>query len=203
MLTNESLSKYARGDYRGATSDHAHEPLPHHYRGESYSSISPHESWSSQTSEELSNDAASPTGVVREARKPGQKGPPSITTVNAHDAGLERAYLEAMGRTSGLQANIGPEGIVQDDTIYLFKYDVSGVEDTAEQTDQGCLFVHKKLSPIKTKVADVRVNATYRPLLRTLIQQGKDTRHIPAVRSVAKGEGEARVEGIRMLPCKS
>lgn len=202
-LTNESLSKYARADFRGVAGGHGHNQLPHHGRAESYSSISPHESWSSHTSEELSNDTASPTGVVREAKNPGQKTAPAIKTVNAHDAGLERAYLEAMGRGAGVEAKDGHGRIVQDDTIYLFKYDVAGVEDSPEQTDQGCLFVHKKLSPIKTKVADVRVNATYRPLLRTLIQQGKDTRHIPAVRSVAHGEGDARVEGIRMLPCKS
>jgi hypothetical protein len=202
-LTNESLSKYARADFRGTAGGHVHDPQPYHRRAESYASISPHESWSSHTSEELSNDTASPTGVVREARHLGQKGVPSISTVNAHDAGLERAYLEAMGCSQGAQTKDGLGRIVQDDTIYLFKYDVAGLEESADQTHQGCLFVHKKLSPIKTKVADVRVNATYRPLLRTLIQQGKDTRHIPAVRSVAKGEGEARVEGVRMLPCKS
>lgn len=203
-LTNESLSKYNSGEHAGAVNANSCEAVAQHGRAESYSSISPHESWSSQSSGDLSNGMPSPTGVVREAGNVGQKAGPSITTVNAYDAGLERAYMEAMGLKSDGHTSDGRRPSGEDGTIYLFKYDVAGVEDSVEQTDQGCLFVHKKLSPIKTRVADVAVTATYRPLLRTLIQQGKDKdcRHIPAVRSVARGEGEARVEGMRMLPCK-
>lgn len=239
-LTNETLSKYESGDY-GSHRHHvtvAARAMTNHSRAESDMSISPHESWSSLSSGELSG-MPSPTGVVREVqlRPLDQKGlNAKVKVVSAYDAGLEEAYLQAMGVSH-------PSGQRQDDTIYLFKYDVAGVADDrdggnrdldrreAEVGDRrgaelvredaaacnreramdantpstGCLFVHKKLSPIKTKASDVQRTAPYRPLLRTLIQSSKDGvkrdhRHIPAVRSVAKGEGEERMEGIRMLP---
>ena len=223
-LTNESLSKYASGEYGGhvaPSNNAARAPVSNHTRAESDMSISPHESWSSHSSGELSG-MPSPTGVVRCDDRGLCVGKElNVKTISAYDSGLDQAYLLAMGA--------GTEQHRQDDTIYLFKYDVAGVagaregacddgKDDAEMFDRnramhantpskGCLFVHKKLSPIKTRVVDPRVTAPYRPLLRTLIQQSKgkdgvkrDHRHIPAVRSVAKGEGEGRMEGMRMLP---
>lgn len=203
-LTNETLSKHESGDY-GSNRHHIHvaaHAMTNHSRAESETSISPHESWSSLSSGELSG-MPSPTGVVREVqlRPLDQKGlNAKVKVVSAYDAGLEEAYLQAMGVSH-------PSGQRQDDTIYLFKYDVAGVADDRDLMNEqkSCLFVHKKLSPIKTKASDVQRTAPYRPLLRTLIQSSKDGvkrdhRHIPAVRSVAKGEGEERMEGVRMLP---
>jgi hypothetical protein len=120
---------------------------------------SPHESCSSDSSGDMSTGLPSPTGFCEDNR------------------GLEKAYLAAMSNP------------IQDDSIYLIRYDISGEEEY--------YFVHKKLKPIRTKVEDVR-QSNYRPLLRTLIQQSKDTQqHIPAVRNIAR----ANLDGIRMLPC--
>lgn len=97
-----------------------------------------------------------------------------------HDQGLEKAYIAAM-KTK----------LEHDDAVYLYKYEILSQEEGMEY-----FFVHKKLSPIKTKIEDTR-QANYRPLLRTLIQQSKNKhQNIPAVRNVAKD----RMDGMCMVP---
>lgn len=127
---------------------------------------SPHDSFSSDSSGDLSAGLPSPTGFYKDDQY----------------IGLEKAYIAAMSSKEKY-----------DDALYLYKYEILCEEEGME-----CLFVHKKLSPIKTRIEDNR-QANYRPLLRSLIQQSKDKYHnIPAVRSVAKDN----MEGIRMLPHK-
>lgn len=155
-LTHESLEQqklnHAQDSCRNISMDDSRESWA--------DTISPHESCSSDSSEDFSTGLPSPTGFCE-----GNLG------------NLEKAYLAAMSNPA------------QDDSIYLIKYDISGEEEY--------YFVHKKLKPIRTKVEDVR-QGNYRPLLRTLIQQSKDThQHIPAVRNIAR----ANLDGIRMLPC--
>lgn len=100
-----------------------------------------------------------------------------------HYEGLEKAYFTAMKTNKS-----------HDDAIYLYKFEILSQEEGMEY-----FFVHKKLSPIKTKIEDTR-QAQYRPLLRTLIQQSKEKhQNIPAMRGVAK---ENIVEGMCMLPCR-
>lgn len=99
-----------------------------------------------------------------------------------HYEGLEKAYFAAINTKQ-----------THDDAVYLYRFEILSQEEGMEY-----FFVHKKLSPIKTKIEDTR-QANYRPLLRTLIQQSKGKHQsIPAVRSVAK----ENVEGMCMLPCK-
>lgn len=99
-----------------------------------------------------------------------------------HYEGLEKAYFAAMKTEKD-----------HDDAVYLYKFEILSQEEGMEY-----FFVHKKLSPIKTKIEDTR-HAQYRPLLRTLIQQSKDKhQNIPAIRSVAK----ENMEGMCMLPCR-